>query len=258
MCFNIFIPCTSLPGCAMELASRRLSNYGRGDLSLHTSGRRGWGFGFGVVRHFHTMYITPGSARGNPACRRLSTQVFGNFGLHTSGMEGWGLCFGVCQQFYTMYISPGLRGGNRLADGSLLMVTAILVRIQAKREGGGYVLVCFNIFIQCTFLPGCAGDTRLPTNLYSWLRRFWFAAERESRDFILLCFDILYHEFFSRAVRGKSACRRLSTCGCGNFDSYTSVTGGWGFCFGVCQQLNSPCTFLPGCAKGTFLLATLY
>ena len=114
MCFNIFIPCTSLPGCAMELASRRLSNYGRGDVSLHTSGRRGWGFGFGVVRHFYTMYITPGSARGNPACRRLSTQVFGDFGLHTSGMEGWGLCFGVCQQFYTMYISPGLRGGTGL------------------------------------------------------------------------------------------------------------------------------------------------
>ena len=89
-----------------------------------------------------------------------------------------------------MKISPGLRGGNRLAGGSLLTVTAILVRIQAEREGGNYVLVCFNIFIQCTFLPGCAGDTRFPTNLYSRLRRSWFAAERESRDFILLCFDI--------------------------------------------------------------------
>ena len=89
-----------------------------------------------------------------------------------------------------MYISPELLGCNRLADCSLLTVTAILVRIQAKRESGGYVLVCFNIFIQCTFLPGCAGDTRLPTNLYTRLRRFWFAAERESRDFILLCFHI--------------------------------------------------------------------
>ena len=46
-----------------------------------------------------------------------------------------------------MKISPGLRGGNRLAGGSLLTVTAILVRIQAEREGGNYVLVCFNIFI---------------------------------------------------------------------------------------------------------------
>ena len=93
------------------------------------------------------MYITLWSARGEPACRRLSTQVFGDFGSHTSGMEGWGLCFGVCQQFYTMYISPGLRGGNRLADGSLLTVTAILVRIQAKREGGDFILLCFDIFI---------------------------------------------------------------------------------------------------------------
>ena len=89
-----------------------------------------------------------------------------------------------------MYISPWLRGGNRLAGGSLLTVTAILVRIQAEREGGDLVLACFNICIQCTFLPGCAGDTRLPTNLYSTLRRFWFAAERESRDFILLCYNI--------------------------------------------------------------------
>ena len=203
MCFNIFIPCTSLPGCAMELASRRLSNYGRGDLSLHTSGTGGWGFGFGVVRHFYTMYITPWSVRGEPACRRLSTQVFGDFGSHKGGMEGWGLCFGVCQQFYTMYISPGLRGGNRLADDSLLTVTAILICIQAKREGGGYVLVCFNIFIQCTFLPGCAGDTRLPTNLYSRLRRFWFAAERESRDFILLCFNILITSIFLPGCAGE-------------------------------------------------------
>ena len=45
-----------------------------------------------------------------------------------------------------MIISPGLRGGNRLAGGSLLTVAAILVRIQVEREGGDYVLVCFNIF----------------------------------------------------------------------------------------------------------------
>ena len=90
------------------------------------------------------MYITPWSVRGEPACRRLSTQVFGDFGSHKGGMEVWGLCFGVCQQFYTMYISPGLRGGNRLADDSLLTVTAILICIQAKREGGDFVLVCFN------------------------------------------------------------------------------------------------------------------
>ena len=45
-----------------------------------------------------------------------------------------------------MNISPGLRGGKQLAGGSLLAVAAILVRIQAEREGGVFVLVCVNIF----------------------------------------------------------------------------------------------------------------
>ena len=90
------------------------------------------------------MYITSGSAPGEPACRRFSTHGCGDFGSHTSGTEGWRFDFGVCQQFYTMYISPGLRGGNRLAGGSLLTVAAILDRIQAKLEGVDLVSVCFN------------------------------------------------------------------------------------------------------------------
>ena len=90
------------------------------------------------------MYITPGSAPGEPACRRLSTHGWGDFDSHTSGTEGWGFGFGVCQLFYTMYISPGLRGGNRLAGGSLLTVAAILDRIQAELEGVDSVSVCFN------------------------------------------------------------------------------------------------------------------
>ena len=53
--------------------------------------------------------------------------------------------FWCVQHLYTMYISPELRGGNRLADGSLITVAAILVCIQAEREGGDFVLVCFNI-----------------------------------------------------------------------------------------------------------------
>ena len=53
-----------------------------------------------------------------------------------------------------MYRFPGLRGGNRLAGGSLRMVAATFVCIQAEREGGDLVLVCFNIFVPCTSLPG--------------------------------------------------------------------------------------------------------
>ena len=51
----------------------------------------------------------------------------------------------MCQQFYTMYISPGLREGNLFVGDSLLTVAAVLVCIQAEREGGDFVLVCFNI-----------------------------------------------------------------------------------------------------------------
>ena len=136
-------------------------------------------------------YHVPSSraARGAPACRRLSTQVCGDFGSHTSGTEGWGSWSGVSTILYLVHFSRAARGKPacwRLSTNGL----AILVRIQAEREGGDYVLVRFNIFIQCNFLPGCAGDTRFPTNLYSQLRRFWFAVERESRDFILLCFNI--------------------------------------------------------------------
>ena len=36
---------------------------------------------------------------------------------------------------------PGLRGGNRLAGGSLRTVAAVLVCIQAEREGGDFVSV---------------------------------------------------------------------------------------------------------------------
>ena len=43
-----------------------------------------------------------------------------------------------------MYISPGLREGNLFVGDSLLTVTAVLVCMQAEREGGDFVLVCFN------------------------------------------------------------------------------------------------------------------
>ena len=83
--------------------------------------------------------------------------------------------------FFMLNISPGLRGGNRLADESLLTVAAILVRIQEERDGRYFVLVCFNIFIPCTFLPGCAGGTDLPAALYSRLWRFWFVYNKRNR-----------------------------------------------------------------------------
>ena len=56
-------------------------------------------------------------------------------------------------------------GGGGLPAGSLVTFAAILVRHQAEREGGDFVLVSFNNFIPCVSLPGCAGGTGLPAAL---------------------------------------------------------------------------------------------
>ena len=64
-----------------------------------------------------------------------------------------------------MYHSRGLRGWNRYAGGSLVTFTSILVRFQAKREVGDYVLASFNKFMLCMIFAGCAGGTVLPAAL---------------------------------------------------------------------------------------------
>ena len=64
-----------------------------------------------------------------------------------------------------MYNSRQLRGWNRFADGSLVTFASILVRLQAKREGGDFVLAPFNKFMLCMILAGCAGGTVLPVAL---------------------------------------------------------------------------------------------
>ena len=60
-----------------------------------------------------------------------------------------------------MYDSCRLRGRNRFAGGSLVTFAAILVRLQAKQEGGDFVLTSFNKFILCMTLAVCAGGTVL-------------------------------------------------------------------------------------------------
>ena len=44
------------------------------------------------------------------------------------------------QQIYAVYDSRRLRGWNRFTGGSLVTFASILVRLQAKREVGDYVL----------------------------------------------------------------------------------------------------------------------
>ena len=64
-----------------------------------------------------------------------------------------------------MYDSRRLRGWNRFTGGSLVTFASILVRLQAKREGGDCVLAPFNKFMLCMILAGCAGGTVLPAAL---------------------------------------------------------------------------------------------
>ena len=75
------------------------------------------------------------------------------------------ILFGVFQQIYTVYESRRLCGWNLFAGGSLVTFASILVRLQAKRKGGGYVLAYFSKFMLCMILADCAGGTVLPAAL---------------------------------------------------------------------------------------------
>ena len=123
-------------------ACQRISTHGYGGFGSQRDGKVGILYFCVSTFLYHEFFSR--AARGKSACRRLSTHGCGNFGSYTSVTGGWGFCFGVCQQFYTMYISPGLREGNLFVGDSLLTAAAVLVRIQAEREGGDFVLVCFN------------------------------------------------------------------------------------------------------------------
>ena len=64
-----------------------------------------------------------------------------------------------------MYDSRRLHGWNHFTGGSLVTFASILVRLQAKREGGDFVLATFNKFMLCMILAGCAGEIVLPVAL---------------------------------------------------------------------------------------------
>ena len=64
-----------------------------------------------------------------------------------------------------MYDCRRLREWNSFAGGSLVTFASILVRLQAKRESGEFVLASLKTFILCMILAGCAGGTVLPAAL---------------------------------------------------------------------------------------------
>ena len=61
--------------------------------------------------------------------------------------------------------SRRLRGWNRFAGGSVVTFASILVRLQAKREVGDFVLGSFIKVMLCMILAGFAGETVLPAAL---------------------------------------------------------------------------------------------
>ena len=88
-----------------------------------------------------------------------------------------------------MYDSSRLRGWNRFAGGSLVTFASILVRLQAKREGGGYVLASFNYAVYDS--PRLRG-----WNLFAGGSLVTFAsilvrlqAKREVGDYVLASFN---------------------------------------------------------------------
>ena len=126
-----------------------------------------------------------------PFYGRLSSHVCVDFVPPPSKTGGWRICFGVFQQIYAVYDSRRLRVWNRFTGGSLVTFASILVRLQAKREGGDYVLAPFNTFMLCMILAGCAGKIVLRAALQSRLRQFWFASKRNGRVVIMLwCLSI--------------------------------------------------------------------
>ena len=157
-----------------------------------------------------------------------------------------------------MCISPRLRGGNRSAGGSLVTFAAILVHLQAEREGGDFVAASFNNFIPCIFLPGCAGGTGLPAALWRRLRQFWFASKRNGRVGILFwCLSTIFTVYIPPRLRGGN---RFAGSSLVKFAAIlirvqAEREGG----DSVVASFNNfiPCIFLPGCAGGSGLLAAL-
>ena len=64
-----------------------------------------------------------------------------------------------------MYDSRRLRGWNLFVGLFLVTFTSILVRLQAKREGGDFFLASFSKFMLCILLATFAGGTVLAAAL---------------------------------------------------------------------------------------------
>ena len=108
--------------------------------------REGGDYVWSPFNKFMLCMILTGCA-GEIVYGRLSRHVCVDLSSPPSETGGWGLCFGAFQQIYPVYDSRRLRGWNRFTGGSLVTFASILVRLQAKWEGGDYVWAPFNKFM---------------------------------------------------------------------------------------------------------------
>ena len=90
-----------------------------------------------------------------------------------------------------MLFCPRLRGGNRFAGGSLETFAAILVRLQAEREGGDFVLAYFQQCYTMYISPRPRGVNRFVGESLETLAAISvrLQAEREGGDFVLASFN---------------------------------------------------------------------
>ena len=90
-----------------------------------------------------------------------------------------------------MFISHPPRGWNQLAGGSLETFAAILVRLQAEREGGDFVLAYFQQFYTMYISPRLRGGNRFAggslVTFAAILVRL--QAEWEGDDFVFASFN---------------------------------------------------------------------
>ena len=80
-----------------------------------------------------------------------------------------------------------LRGGNRFAVDSLVTFAAIVVRLQAEREGGDLVLAYFQQFYTMYISPRLRGGNRFAGESLETIAAILvrFQAEREGGGFVL-------------------------------------------------------------------------
>ena len=112
--------------------------------------------------------------------------------------------------------------GSRLAGGSLLKFSAILVHIQGGMEGWG---LCFGVcqrFYTIYISPGLRGGNRLADGSLLMVTGILvrIQAKPEGGGYVLVSFNIFIQcTILPGCLRGTPACQRISTLGYGDFGS---------------------------------------